>query len=79
MSAGGILLTFSIVCISASVIIALLFRFSSHGPAETEFELDLIETETAPPPLQNRADPDEDDMIIELDELDLEDDDMTFS
>ncbi len=51
----------------------------THGPAETEFELDLIETETAPPPLQNRADPDEDDLIIELDELDLEDDDMTFS
>ncbi len=54
-------------------------EITTHGPAETEFELDFIETETAPPPLQNRADPDEDDLIIELDELDLEDDDMTFS
>ena len=27
MSAGGILLTFALVCIVASVIIALLFRF----------------------------------------------------
>jgi hypothetical protein len=27
MSAGGILLTFALICIAASVIIALLFRF----------------------------------------------------
>ncbi len=39
MSAGGILLTFSIVCISASVIIALLFRFwPRYGSVEAAIE-----------------------------------------
>jgi hypothetical protein len=39
MSAGGILLTFAIVCVGASLIIALLFRFwPRFGSVEAAIE-----------------------------------------
>jgi hypothetical protein len=39
MSAGGILLTFTIVCVGASLIIALLFRFwPRFGSVEAAIE-----------------------------------------
>ena len=53
MSAGGILLTFALVCIVASVIIALLFRFwPRYGSVEaaitqTDRILDAMEGSAA--------------------------------
>ena len=39
MSAGGILLTFGVVCVGGSVILALLFRFwPQYGSVEAAIE-----------------------------------------
>jgi hypothetical protein len=52
MHAGGILLTFAVVCIGASVIIALLFRFwPRYGSVAAAVERSdhLLEQMEAPP------------------------------